>query len=141
MVEINKEEEKFVVNELWKTEEAGCKMHPGIVVNNHIYLNNNGRPNEMVCLTMDGTLAWEKGKAENFEMGWLIKVEDYFSNKNGKNGEIAIIEPSPEGYKELGRASFFTSEKTQAWAPMAFSDGKLLVRDMEKLVCVDLNLK
>lgn len=138
MIEINKEGESFSVKEMWKTEEAGCKMHPGIVVNNHIYLNNNGRPNEMVCFTMDGKLAWEKETGGNFEMGSLIKVGNLFINQNGKNGEIALIEPSPEGYKELGRASFFDSAKSQAWAPMAFSRGKLLIRDMEKMVCVNL---
>jgi len=113
-------------------------MHPGIVVDEHIYLNNNGRPNQMVCLTMDGKPAWEKGSGGNFEMGSLIKVGSYLINQDGKTGEIALIEPSPYAYKELARASFFDSEKTQAWAPMAFSRGKLLVRDMEKMVCVDL---
>jgi len=67
LLEIKKEAENFIVNELWKTEEAGCKMHPGIVVDKHIYLNSNGRPNELVCLNMDGKLCWEKGKGGNFE--------------------------------------------------------------------------
>jgi outer membrane protein assembly factor BamB len=139
LIEIKKEGENFVVKELWKTEEAGCKMHPGIVIDEHIYLNNNGRPNEMVCFTMDGKLAWQKQSGGNFEMGSLIKVGSYIINQDGKTGEIALIEPSPNAYKELARASFFDSEKPQAWAPMAFSRGKLLVRDMEKMVCVNLS--
>jgi hypothetical protein len=126
------------VNELFLTEDAGCKMHPGIVVDDHIYVNNNGKPNELVCLTMDGKRAWEKESAPNFEMGSLIKVGNLLIAQNGKNGDIHLIEPSPEGYKELGKASFFDSKKSQAWAPMAFSNGKLLVRDMEKMVCVNL---
>lgn len=139
LIEIKKEGENFVVKELWKTEEAGCKMHPGIVIDEHIYLNNNGRPNEMVCFTMDGKLAWQKQSGGNFEMGSLIKVGPYLINQDGKTGEIALIEPTPDAYKELARASFFDSEKPQAWAPMAFSRGKLLVRDMEKMVCVKLS--
>jgi len=126
------------VNELWKTEEIGCKMHPGILVDNHIYLNNNGRPNELVCLNMEGKLCWEKEKGGNFEMGSLIKVGKYLIAQDGKTGEIALIEPSSNAYKELARTSFFNSEKPQAWAPMAFSKGKLLVRDMEKMVCINL---
>lgn len=138
LLEVKKEGEGFVVAERWKNEEAGCKMHPGIVIDDHIYLNNNGRPNELVCLTMDGKLAWEKESAENFEMGSLLKVGNLLISQNGKNGEIALIEPSPEGYRELARASFFNADKSQAWAPMAFSQGKLLFRDLEKMVCVDL---
>ena len=138
LIEIEKVDEKFSVNELFLTEEAGCKMHPGIVIDDYIYLNNNGRPNEMVCLSMDGKRVWEKESAPNFEMGSMIKVGNYIINQNGKNGDIALIEPTPEGYKELSKATFFDSKKSQAWAPMAFSQGKLFVRDMEKMVCIDL---
>lgn len=138
LIEITKDGESFNVNELWLNDEAGCKMHPGIIVNNHIYLNNNGNPNELVCLNMDGKKMWEEKSSANFEMGSIIKVGELLISQNGKNGDIHLIEPSSDGYKELGKASFFDSEKTQAWAPMAFSQGKLFVRDMEKMVCVNL---
>lgn len=138
LLEIGKEGEKFSVSEVFNTEVAGCKMHPGIVVDEHIYLNDNGKPNELVCLNMAGERIWEKKSAPNFEMGSMILVNGLIINQNGKNGDIHLIQPSPEGYKELGKATFFDSKKSQAWAPMAFSQGKLLVRDMEKMVCVNL---
>lgn len=138
LLEITKEEDEFQIKEVFRNEEAGCKMHPGIVSGNHIYINNNGRPNEMVCLDMQGKRIWEKKSAPNFEMGSMILVDGLIINQNGKNGDIHLIEPTPEGYKELGKASFFDSKKSQAWSPLAFYDGKLLVRDMEKIVCVDL---
>lgn len=138
LLEITKEGDDFAVKEIFKTEEVGCKMHPPIFFENHLYLNNSGRPNEMTCLTMDGKVVWEKESAQNFEMGGMIMVDGLIINQNGKNGDIHLIEPSPEGYKELGKASFFNSEKSQAWAPLAFAQGKLIVRDMEKMVCVNL---
>ncbi len=138
LLEIAKDENGFNVKEVFKTEEAGCKMHPAVYFQDHLYLNTNGRPNQMVCMTMDGEVVWESGSAANFEMGSLIMVGGLIINQNGKSGEIHLIEPSPEGYKELGKASFFSSDKSQAWAPMASARGKLLVRDMEKLVCVNL---
>lgn len=138
MLKITKEGEDFVVTELFLTEEAGCKMHPAVFFENHIYLNSNGNPNQMMCLTMDGKQVWDQDSIPGFEMGSLILVDDLIININGRNGDIYLIEPSPEGYKELGMASFFDSKKTQAWAPAAFSQGKLIVRDLEKMVCVDL---
>ncbi len=138
LVEILKEEDGFKVNEIFRTEEAGCKMHPPIYYENHLYLNNNGRPNEMTCLTMEGEVVWEKKTAQNFEMGGMIMMDGLIINQNGKNGDIHLVEPSAEGYKELGKASYFNSEKSQAWTPLAFAQGKLFVRDMEKLVCVNL---
>ncbi len=83
-------------------------------------------------------MIWEKASAPGFELGALILVNGLIINQNGKNGDIYLIEPSPDGYKELGKASFFNSKKSQAWAPLAFSQGFLIVRDMEKMVCIDL---
>ena len=137
LLEITNEDGEFNVEEMFLTEDAGCKMHPGIVVDNHIYLNNNGRPNQLVCMDMNGNLVWESGDEANFEMGSLILVNGKLISQNGKNGDIHLIEPSPEGYKELGSASYFNSDITQAWSPLAFSQGKLLARDTEKLVCID----
>ena len=92
----------------------------------------------MMCLTLDGELVWEKDSAPDFELGGLILVGGLILNQNGKNGDIHLIEPSPDGYKEVGQASFFDSIKSQAWAPLAFSQGKLIIRDLEKMVCIDL---
>jgi hypothetical protein len=87
---------------------------------------------------MEGEVVWEKASAPGFEMGAMILVNGLIINQNGKNGDIHLIEPSPEGYKELGKASFFDSKNSQAWAPLAFSQGKLIIRDLEKMVCLDL---
>ncbi len=138
MLDITKTGEDFKVKELFLTEEAGCKMHPAVQYENYLYLNHNGNPNQMMCLNMEGEVVWEKGSAPGFEMGAMILINGLIINQNGKNGDIHLIEPSPEGYKELGKASFFSSSKSQAWAPLAFSQGKLIIRDMEKMVCVDL---
>ena len=92
----------------------------------------------MKCMTLDGEVVWEKGSAPGFDLGALILVDGLILNQNGKNGDIHLIEPSPEGYKELGKASFFDSKISQAWAPLAFSNGKLIIRDLEKMVCIDL---
>ena len=92
----------------------------------------------MQCLTMQGETKWEYDSTANFEMGAMLLVDGLIINQNGKNGDIHLIQPSPEGYKELGKASFFNSKKSQAWAPIAYYDGKIIVRDMEKMVCVDL---
>ncbi|MCP4311962.1 MAG: PQQ-like beta-propeller repeat protein [Bacteroidetes bacterium] len=138
LIEVTREGEEFKVKELFLTEEAGCKMHPPIVFEDHLYLNSTGRPNQMVCMTMEGELCWKEKEAPGFEMGGMIMVDGLIINQNGKNGDIHLIQPSRLGYEELGKASFFSPGKNQAWAPLAFSNGKLIVRNLEKMVCVDL---
>ena len=138
MLEITLEDDEFTVKELYLTEEAGSKMHPALLFEEHLYLNHTGRPSQMMCLSLDGELVWEKDSAPDFELGAMIMVNGLILNQNGKNGDIHLIKPSPEGYLELGKASFFDSKKSQAWAPLAFSQGKLIIRDLEKMVCIDL---
>ena len=138
MLEITKEGDVFNINELFFTEEAGSKMHPAVLFEDHLYLNNTKKPHQMMCLTLDGKVVWEDRSAPGFDLGGLILVDGLILNQNGKNGDIHLIKPSPAGYKELGKASFFDSKISQAWAPMAFSNGKLILRDLEKMVCIDL---
>ncbi len=139
MIEVSIEGDEFNIKELFLTEEAGCKMHPAVLFEDHLYLNHTGNPNQMMCLTLDGEMVWDGDSIPGFELGGMILVNGLILNQNGKNGDIHLIKPSPEGYNELGKASFFDSDKSQAWAPPAFSQGKLIIRDMEKMVCVDLN--
>ncbi len=139
MIEVSIEGDEFNIKELFLTEEAGCKMHPAVLFEDHLYLNHTGNPNQMMCLTLDGEMVWDGDSIPGFELGGMILVNGLILNQNGKNGDIHLIKPSPEGYNELGKASFFDSGKSQAWAPLAYSQGKLIIRDMEKMVCVDLN--
>ena len=138
MLEITKNGAEFTVKELFLTEEAGSKIHPAVLYENHLYLNHTANLFQMTCMTLDGELMWEKDLAPGFELGALILVNGLILSQNGKNGDIHLIEPSPEGYNELGKASFFSSKKSQAWAPLAYSQGKLIIRDQEKMVCIDL---
>jgi hypothetical protein len=54
----------------------------------------------------------------------------------GGNGELCMAEASPAGYKELGRVPMLT--QPEPWAPLAYKDGKLVVRDMHKMFCLDV---
>lgn len=138
MLEVTRKGDGFKVKELFLTEEAGSKMHPALLFEDHLYLNHTGNPNQMMCLNLDGELLWEEDLAPGFELGAMILVNELILNQNGRNGDIYLIKPSPDGYMEMGKASFFDSKKSQAWAPLAFSQGKLIIRDLEKMVCLDL---
>jgi hypothetical protein len=44
------------------------------------------------------------------------------------------VEASTGGYKELASAQILGGH--DVWAPLALSDGKLIVRDLGRLVCL-----
>ncbi|MCA1837940.1 MAG: hypothetical protein LC674_04025, partial [Actinobacteria bacterium] len=62
---------------------------------------------------------------------------------HGENGELALVEPTPESYRESGR---FTppnppnraSQMEKAWAYPIIADGRLYIRDTHCLWCYDI---
>jgi len=57
---------------------------------------------------------------------------------NGKTGELNLFELSDAGPKLLGKAKVLDGK---AWAPMALSSGKLIVRDQHQMKCLDVGSK
>jgi outer membrane protein assembly factor BamB len=60
---------------------------------------------------------------------------------HGENGEVAMVEASPESYKELGRFTPPGSPqpgKGKAWTYPALANGKLFVRDLGMIWCYDV---
>ena len=138
MLEVTRKGDGFVVRELWKTEEVGGKMHPAVLHDGHLYINSCGKPMVMMCLSLDGKLLWEKDSAPGFHLGAMALADGLILNQNGKNGDLHLIDPSPDGYRELAKVELFSLKGDEPWGPLAISDGKLLVRNSNQMICLDL---
>jgi len=55
---------------------------------------------------------------------------------DGDSGKLHLIEAGTTEYKELGCAQILTGP--EVWAPMALSGGKLVLRDLGKMICLDV---
>jgi outer membrane protein assembly factor BamB len=54
----------------------------------------------------------------------------------GNTGMLRLIEASATEYKEFAKAQVLSGQ--DVWGPMALSDGKLVLRDLSKMVCIDV---
>ncbi|MHC4440659.1 MAG: outer membrane protein assembly factor BamB family protein [Planctomycetota bacterium] len=136
MLKVSRKGGSFVVNELFRTGEVAGKMHPPVHHDGYLYFNGIRKPNAMCCLSLDGKVMWRE--SPNFQLGAFILADGLILNQDGKSGDLYLIEPSPDGYKELAKAELFSDKKGEPWAPLALSDGKLLIRDGRQMICVDL---
>jgi outer membrane protein assembly factor BamB len=141
MIQIKKGSGGFSAKELYKSNDCGSQIHQPILYKDHLYMNSNGnrRRDGMLCLALDGTRVWrtEDDKSlPNFERGGLLLAGDLIVCLDGKSGYLHLVNPSTDGYRELGRAKLFEGE--QMWAPLAYSNGSLLVRSQNELKCLDL---
>lgn len=58
----------------------------------------------------------------------------------GENGTLALVEASPEAYREKARLDL-TRGDFPAWSPPVIADGKLYLREQDHLYCWDIRAK
>jgi outer membrane protein assembly factor BamB len=136
MIKVEKKADgSYGVAELFKTSEFGAHTQPPILYKNNFYgaFTVNERSDGLVCLGMDGKVKWKTGDNPLFNKGGAILVDDLLLSVDG-NKMLYLIDPKPEGLKVLASAELL--EQGENWAPIALSDGKLLIRDHKNLKCV-----
>ncbi|MEA2069370.1 MAG: PQQ-binding-like beta-propeller repeat protein [Verrucomicrobiota bacterium] len=142
MIQIVRKGSGFEVEELYRTGEVGSQLHPPIRVGNHLFIssNSNSRKDGLASFSLDGKLEWRTKDIEaapNFERGSFILADGKLIILDGKSGILYLVKADPEKYTELASAPM-VGKNDMAWAPLALSNGKLLVRDWNTLKCVDL---
>ena len=141
LFEVTKSGNEWGTKKLFNTMDFGSQIHQPLFINGAIYGNSNSNDvkDGMTCLTMDGLMKWrtrDNRDLPNFDFGNLIYVDGLIVNLEGRRGTLHLIEPTTEGYTEMASAALF--EGSKMWAPMAFADGKLVVRSQEAMKCLDL---
>ena len=86
-------------------------------------------------MSMSGEVKWKTGQNPAFVRGGAILVDDLILATDGRT-KLYLIEPDPAGFKMLASAELM--EAGSNWAPLALSDGKLLIRDQKKLIVLQV---
>ena len=136
MFKVEKKSGSYVVNEIFKNDEFGTHVHPAILVDGYLYghCSTNETRDGLMCLSLAGKVMWKTGRNPLFDKGGFILVDGLFISVDGHRGWLYLIEPSPEGFKELSKAKLLDTQT--CWAPLASSDDKLLIRDQKQMKCV-----
>lgn len=117
---------------LWENQEIQSRFSTPILYGQHIYSTTGPRGN-LVCLDpRTGETLWREGR---FEEGALIIVDGVIIVMDGRGGEVAMVEATPERYNELGR---FKGLGGQSWVAPIIADGKLIIRNRQTLAAYEL---
>jgi outer membrane protein assembly factor BamB len=127
----------YGVTELFKTLEFGAHTKPPVLVDGHFYAqySTNERKDGMVCMSLDGQIKWKTETSPVFDKGSSILADGLLLSTDGRRS-VYLIEPDPSAFKPLATVSLL--EGNQNWAPLALADGKLLVRDQSRLICLKI---
>jgi outer membrane protein assembly factor BamB len=137
MIKVERDGTQYKVTELYKNKNMGTKCAQALLWDGYLYGNSADVGGGLRCLTLDGQIKWDSKQSGGgtFDLGNMIIADGLIYIINGGNGDITMAEASPDGYKQLGRAHMLAPP--EPWAPLVFSNGKLIVRDMHKMYCLD----
>ncbi len=118
--------------EVWKSDEVLSNHYNTSVHHNGFLYGLDGRQEEgarLRCVELKtGKVRWNK---ERFGCASLVLAEGRLLLL-AENGDLVLVEASPESYRELARATVLTKG---CRAQIALADGRLYGRDTQKLVC------
>jgi len=115
-----------------KASEFGATQHTPILYGGHLYGIHPDGP--LVCLSLDGRTLWSSGET-GFGLGPLL-IADGKVFALDDSGKLTMAEATAAAYRPLAQGDILHGY--EAWAPMAIAGSRLLLRDMEELVCLEL---
>jgi outer membrane protein assembly factor BamB len=78
---------------------------------------------------------WTSTSARKFGLGPYIIADGLIYVMND-SGLLTLAEATPTGYVQLAQAKVL--EGPDAWGPMAIVGGRLILRDMNRMICLDV---
>ena len=116
-----------------KPTEFGAAQQTPILFEGNLY---GIRPDgQLACLDLNGKTLWTSGGAAKFGLGPFIIGNGLIYALND-DGTLTLAEATPSGYRSLAKARVI--EGHDCWAPLALVNGRLLARDLTKMVCLDV---
>jgi outer membrane protein assembly factor BamB len=121
-------------------KEFACEQHTPILYDEHLFTvmpaDGGALKRQLVCADSEGKTVWTSGKDKRFGLGpFMIADEKMFVLND--NGTLTMVEASTESYRELGSVRVLGGR--EAWAPMAIAEGRLILRDFKKMICLDVS--
>ena len=136
MIQVGKTNDgKYNVRELFYHNDFGDHTKPPVLHNGYFYaqFSTNSRRDGLCCMSMDGEVLWKTRRSPNFDKGSMILADGLILATDG-NKTLYLIQPDPSGFKSLASAELLGMG--QNWGPIALADGKLLIRDQSRMMCV-----
>ncbi len=131
LLQVASEGGKFEAKRVYAHTQMRNHFSSSVRVGEHIYGFDE---QALTCLEFEtGKVAWTERRA--FGKGSVLAAGDVLVVL-GENGELALVEATPTAFRRLASHRF--SQRPQCWSAPALAQGKLYVRDDEKIVCLEV---
>ncbi|MDA3821939.1 MAG: PQQ-binding-like beta-propeller repeat protein [Bacteroidales bacterium] len=131
-----------VVQEYLPKEGLACEQQTPVVFQGHLLgiLPKDAGPfrNQLICVHPNDftKVIWSSGSTVRFGLGpYMIADNKIFILSD--DGTLTIATPSISEYIQLDSYRVI-EDGADAWAPLAVADGYMVLRDSEKMICIDM---
>jgi outer membrane protein assembly factor BamB len=133
---------KWETSVLFHTRAVAAHIHSPVFYRNRIYVmsfkEHRGANTGLVCLRPDGEPVWQTGPDQQFDSGAFLIADGMAFVMHGKTGELSLFDLSDKGPQLLAKSKILGAKDGKVWAPMALSEGKLIVRDQHEMKCLEV---
>ena len=145
MYQVQKGATGFSAQKLYEltSNQFNSEVHTPILYQNHLFAVGSKTRGRFSCLGLDGKVVWQSpvvsgdpAATRTFELGAFMLADGMFFVLEGKTGMLRLIEANTKQYKELASAQILGGE--DVWGPLALANGKLVIRDMNQMVCLQV---
>ncbi len=116
------------------TDVFGSMQHTPIFYNGYIYGVRMDK--QLVCLDLEGNVVWTSTSANTFGSGPYTIANGLIYVLND-SGLLTLVEATSSGYVQLSQAKVL--DGIESWAPIAIASGRLIARDLTRMVCLDVS--
>jgi len=132
MIRLKGEPGTMEIEELWrqKPQIFGSEQHTPILHNGLLYSvipPNTRHAGELACIDPDGKRLWTSGTQLRFGLGPYTLV----------GGRLLVLDDMGGETEHL--AEWHVLDGHDAWAPIAVGGGRIILRDLTQLVCLDIS--
>jgi outer membrane protein assembly factor BamB len=134
MLQLKENAGKFEAKTLFRltAKQFGSEQQTPVLYNGYVY-GVRQQDKDLVCLDLDGKEIWNSGRDKFGSAPYMIA--DGMILVMNDDGLLATVEASSAGYKPIARAQVIENGY-ESWGPMAMAAGRLIVRDMTRMVCL-----
>jgi outer membrane protein assembly factor BamB len=111
-------------------------VHTPILYNDRMFAVGKRSRGLFTCLDFDGKIVWSSEGKATFGLGGFFLADGMFFILDGDSGTLRLVEANTTEYKELAQAKLLNGG--DVWAPMGLSGGRLVLRDMTKMICIEV---
>ena len=136
MLQVSESKGRFAAKTLFrlKPDQFGSTQHTPLFYRDHLF-GVREKDKQFVCLDLAGREVWASGSKHRFGSGPYL-IADGLIYVMDDSGTLTMAEATPAGYKQLAQAQVLDGH--DSWGPMAMIHGRLLARDLTRMVCLDV---